>query len=57
MGILSMQDTDLDDARRKLKRVAERFMDMLTTGSAGHGDHDVLWLEIALGKDLVFCLS
>ena len=52
-----MQDTDLDDARRKLKRVAERFMDMLTTGSAGHGDHDVLWLEIALGKDLVFCLS
>ena len=29
---------------------------MLTTGSAGYGDHNVLWLEISLGKELVFCL-
>ena len=28
---------------------------MLTTGRAGYGDYNVLWSEISLRKELVFC--
>ena len=31
-------------------------MELERRQSTGYGDHNVLWLEISLGKELVFCL-
>ena len=58
MGILTIQDNEIEEVREKMKRVAEKFMDllmfshgfMLTNGRAGYGDYGVIWLEVALGR-------
>ena len=64
IGILSLKVEEMPEMRSKMKRVAERFQDllmfshgfMITTGRAGFGDNGATWLEIELGRGLVFCL-
>ena len=61
MGILTIQDNKIEEVREKMKRVAEKIMDllmfshgfMLTTGRACDGDYGVIWLEVTLGRKSV----
>jgi 2'-5' RNA ligase len=64
IAVCAIAESEYPQARAKIRKVADRFSDilvgkqgyMVTMNRIGFGDHNVVWMELAIGKELTITL-